>query len=126
MAKFKDQEDKPSIINILMHFDKDCSEFYSRDTVMEIVKFLNNSLESPISDEEQKKLDDAIPSDKKLVMAEVFKILKDSPISEEVDSAAQKLDEIAKNKTCLLCLPVSCFRWKRKSSAKDLLAKFKD
>jgi hypothetical protein len=59
-------------------------------------------------------------------MAELYKILKDSPISEEVDSAAQKLDEIEKNKTCLLFLPVSCFRWKRKSSAKDVLAKFKD
>ena len=57
MAKFKDQVDKSSIINILMHFDKDCSEFYSRDTVMEIVKFLNKSLVSPISDEELKKLD---------------------------------------------------------------------
>ena len=71
-----------------MHFDKDCSEFYSKETFMEIVEFLKKSLESPISDQEQKKLEDAIPSDKKLVMAEVYKILKDSPITAEADSAA--------------------------------------
>ena len=71
-----------------MHFDKDCSEFYSKETIMAIVKFLKKSLESPISDQEQKKLEDAIPSDKKLVMAEVYKILKDSPITAEADSAA--------------------------------------
>jgi hypothetical protein len=57
LAKFKDQIDRPNIINILMHFDKDCSEFYSKEAFMEIVDFLNKSLVSPISDEELKKLD---------------------------------------------------------------------
>ena len=76
------QIDKPGIIDILMHFDKDCTEYYSRDTAKEIIEVLKNSLEHPISDEDEKKLLDTIPADKKLAMVELYKKLKDSPVSE--------------------------------------------
>jgi hypothetical protein len=56
LAEFKDQTEKPSIMDILMHFDTDCSEFYSVETVMKIVEIFENSLVYSISPEEKERL----------------------------------------------------------------------
>ena len=125
MEKLNEQIDKPSIFDILMFYDKDCSEFYSKDTATEIIKLLKKSLKSPLSEDEESQLKSQIPDDKKLRMVELFKILKNSPISSESDSAAKELYEDEKRQTCLSCLPTSCFRWKRKSAAKDVLERFR-
>ena len=72
-----------------MFYDEDGSEFYSRETVMKIIEFLKKSIQTPLSEEEEKKLMSQIPVDIKLRMVELFKIFKNSPVSSESESAAE-------------------------------------
>jgi hypothetical protein len=103
--------------------DEDCSGFYKKDTVINIIGLLRGGLDEPISPDEYKALLDQIPDHTQLTFDEVFEVIANSPISEQADTTANELyKEIVKESGCS-CLPIGCLSWQRNRAVKDKLTK---
>ena len=105
-----DLKQKLGVVNIMMLYDKECSDFFSNYAGLQIIKLLlSETVDLPISKHQIRELKGRIDNDKNLKFSELYKILIESPVSCEAHNAAQKLYRKRLKEAKCSCAPLWCF-----------------